>query len=60
MGRNHQPAMNHSEATPSPPTRRPYHPPRVLSAERLEVFAVVCGPPGKADFGACPSGPINS
>jgi len=40
--------------------RRPYAPPRILSREPLEVIAALCSPPGKADAGACPSGPISS
>lgn len=40
--------------------RRPYERPRVLSRERLEAVAAICSPPGKADPGSCPTGPIGS
>ena len=40
--------------------RKPYAAPMILSTEKLEVFAVVCSPPGKGDPAACPGGPINS
>jgi hypothetical protein len=50
-----QPATSHLEEP-----RKRYGAPAILSREKLEVFAVVCSPPGKADPAACPSGPINS
>ncbi len=43
-----------------PGGRRPYRKPAILSCEPMEVVAAVCSAPGKADFAACPSGPITS
>lgn len=40
--------------------KRPYSRPRVMSRERLEAVAAICSPPGKADPGSCPTGPIGS
>ena len=45
--------------SPAPP-KKPYDPPRILSREPLEAVAAVCSPPGKANPGLCPSGPISS
>jgi hypothetical protein len=45
---------------PSPPAKKPYEPPRIVSREPLEAVAAVCSPPGKANPGACPTGPISS
>jgi hypothetical protein len=45
-----------------PVARKPYSPPRILSREPLEAMAAICSPrpPAKANFGACPMGPISS
>jgi len=48
----------HKTATDT--ARRPYESPRILWREPLEVIAALCTPPGKADPGGCPSGPISS
>jgi hypothetical protein len=34
--------------------------PRIVYREPLEAIAAACSPPGKANSGACPSGPIGS
>lgn len=39
--------------------RRAYVRPEILYREPLETLAVLCSP-GKANPGACPSGPISS
>ena len=44
----------------SPTPKKPYEPPRIVSREPLEAVAAVCSPPGKANPGACPTGPISS
>lgn len=53
--------MSERDGKPEPP-KRPYDPPRILSREPLEAVAAVCtpAPPGKANPGACPAGPIQS
>jgi len=43
-----------------PAGKKAYEPPRILSRESLEAVAVHCSPPGKANPGLCPSGPISS
>jgi hypothetical protein len=45
---------------PTEAKKKPYDPPRILSREPLEAVAAVCSTPGKANPGACPSGPIQS
>jgi hypothetical protein len=49
-----------TERRSEPGGKKPYEPPRILSREPLEAVAVVCSPPGKANPGACSTGPISS
>jgi|GEM_PF-5789755 hypothetical protein len=55
-----RPESQHRPPTLDDASRKPYSAPAILSREKLEVFAVVCSPPGKGDPAACPAGPINS
>jgi hypothetical protein len=55
-----QPGGPSTQSSESIRSRKPYRAPAIVSSEKLEVFAVVCSPPGKGDPAACPSGPINS
>jgi hypothetical protein len=53
---------DHEHRQPGGGGRRPYHRPRILDRQPLEVMASVCAPtpPAKSNPGLCPQGPISS
>ena len=59
-GRSRTAMTSDDKPAASAPPKKPYEPPRIVSREPLEAVAAVCSPPGKANPGACPTGPISS
>lgn len=58
--KSERPRESREEAKPS--AKKPYRRPEILYREKLEAMAALCvpTPPGKANPGNCPQGPISS